>query len=410
MSGSFAKTAVMIGAGNIGRGFVGAAFATSGYETVFIDIDEALVSEINARGEYPVRVLLPDGGYKDTIAQGVRAVHSKNTGAAAEEIARADICATAVGVRAMPQLAPLLAMGLAMRSRAGQGPLNIIVCENMIAAGAQLRQHVMDVLPAGLGPVIDGMTGYPEAVIGRMTPIQTDEMKDGDPLRVCVEKYAFLPVDKEAFRGEIPHIDGMLPLDRFEYYVKRKLYIHNLGHAAVAYLGMLKGYTYIADAAEDAEILYIAQSAMRESAAALSCENGGDAANLDRSINSLLYRFTNHALGDTCARVGADPVRKLGKTDRLIGALENCEVYGLPSIYIAAVAAAAALVLEKTWDSASPPQPLSEITGLSIECEAYRLIMKLGTACSSAAAKDKDGAVTALRRAAMKIAGDIVIL
>ena len=48
--------AVMYGAGNIGRGFIGQKFYLSGYETVFIDVNMAVVDAINAAGEYPVTV------------------------------------------------------------------------------------------------------------------------------------------------------------------------------------------------------------------------------------------------------------------------------------------------------------------------------------------------------------------
>ena len=403
------KTAVMIGAGNIGRGFIGAAFAASGYETVFIDVDEKLVEEINRLGQYSVRTLLPDGEIKDTLVTGIRALSGRDKYAAAC-IAGADICATAVGVRAMPHIAPLIAMGLTARAHVNAKPLNIIVCENMIDAGGRLREYVMNLISSGVAPMIDEIAAFPEAVIGRMTPIQTPEMKADDPLRICVEKYAFLPVDKNAFKGDIPRIEGMVPLDNFEYYVKRKLFIHNLGHAAVAYLGIIKGYKYIADAAGDAEILFLAKSAMCESAAALNYVNSGDKANLDRSISSLLYRFANRALGDTCERVAADPLRKLGGEDRLIGALKNCEEYGLPYFCIAAAAAAAALVLETTYDDDKSPPPLAEITGLSIESEAYKTIMTLGTTCAMAASKGGAAAVTELRKTAVRMAGDITIL
>ena len=403
------KTAVVIGAGNIGRGFIGAAFASSGYEVVFVDVDENLVNEINSRGGYPVRILLPDGSNTETIISGVRAVSGRDTGAAAAEIAKARICATAVGVRALPLIASELALGLALRTKQDMPPLNIIVCENMIDAGQILRGYIKEVVPGGLESRVDLSTGYPEAVIGRMVPIQTEEMKDGDPLRICVEKYAFLPVDKSAFRGTIPEIEGMVPLDDFEYYVKRKLFIHNLGHAAVAYLGLLKGYEYIADAIEDADILYMASSAIRESAAALNCENPGDKANLNRNIDSLIYRFSNKALGDTCARVAADPARKLGNKDRIIGALLNCQNLGLPVVYISAIAAAAALVLEKESTEKGSISNLIEVTGLASESQALKLIMTLGTKCAKEAIHGGD-AVAALRRAAVKDAGDITIL
>jgi len=399
----------MIGAGNIGRGFVGAAFAASGYETVFIDVDDDLVREINTRREYTVREYSPDGGSADTIVSGIRAVNGQDKYAAVE-IANADICATAVGVRAMPHIAPLLAMGLTVRARMSPKPLNVIVCENMIDAGEKLREQVLDLISAGIRPSIDAIAAFPEAVIGRMTPPQTPEMKEEDPLRVCAEKYAFLPVDKAAFKGVIPGIEGMVPLDNFSYYVKRKLFIHNLGHATTAFLGLMKGHKYISDAIDDPEILFLTESAMRESAAALNSENIGDKENLNRSINSLLYRFTNRALADTCERVAADPIRKLGPEDRLIGALKNCEQYGLQYYYIAAAAAAAALVLESTYEKDKTLPPLAEITGLSYESEAYKTIMTIGTTCAMSASKGGAAAVTELRRTALKMAGDINIL
>lgn len=411
MNANGTKTAVMIGAGNIGRGFVGAAFAASGYETVFIDADERLVAEIGARGEYPVRLLLPDGGRPETIIRNVRAVNGNDTEEAARAIAHADLCGVSVGARALPQIAPLLAAGLAARVRENTGPLDTIVCENLIDAGGRLRELVLAAAPAEISPEIDRIAGFPEAVIGRMVPIQTDEMKDGDPLRICAEKYAFLPVDKAAFKGMIPPVEGMVPFDGFGYYVKRKLFLHNLGHAAVAYLGLLKGYTHIADAVDDADILFLTTGAMHESAVALGLENRGDEANLECHIDSLLYRFANRALEDTCARVAADPVRKLGREDRLIGALLNCEAYGLPTVYIAAVAAAAAEVLERTWEGDGTSPPLSEITGLSADSESFATILALCAAIASPSGSPlRFASVAALRRTAMKLAGDITIL
>lgn len=35
-----------------------------------------------------------------------------------------------------------------------------------------------------------------------MVPVQTEDMKAGEPLRVCVERYCHLPVDKAELRGE----------------------------------------------------------------------------------------------------------------------------------------------------------------------------------------------------------------
>ena len=44
----------MYGGGNIGRGFIAQLFCLSGWETVFVDVNTALVDDMNTRHEYPI--------------------------------------------------------------------------------------------------------------------------------------------------------------------------------------------------------------------------------------------------------------------------------------------------------------------------------------------------------------------
>jgi mannitol-1-phosphate 5-dehydrogenase len=215
-------------------------------------------------------------------------------------------------------------------------------------------------------------TGLVEASIGRMVPLQTDELRGGNPLRICVEPYAFLPVDKAAFRGEIPSLAGMYPFDNFDFYIQRKLFIHNMGHAVCAYLGLLKGDNFIYETVNSAAILFIAQNAMMESAVALSIRYGASLQNLHYHIRDLLRRFSNKALGDTCARVGADTRRKLGNRDRLIGALLCCGEEGvIPAFISVGIGAALCCHLNENADDRGRGQSreaaaaaLKELSGL----------------------------------------------
>jgi mannitol-1-phosphate 5-dehydrogenase len=133
----------------------------------------------------------------------------------------------------------------------------------------------------------------------------------------------------------------MIPYDNFDFYIKRKLFIHNLGHSICAYLGMIHGDTFIYETVNHGGILFIAQNAMLESALALSAKYRVPLADIQLHIRDLLLRFSNKALGDTCARVGADTVRKLGNKDRLIGAFRCCSEAGITPAFISAGIAAA---------------------------------------------------------------------
>ena len=312
--------AVMYGAGNIGRGFIGALLSQAGCSVTFIDVSEPVVRRLQEQKRYPVRYV-SSAGNEDVWIENVTAVDGRNPEFVADTIAGCDIMATSVGARVLEIIAPNIAEGLRRRWQQGQEPLNILICENLMDANEVLAELIKKHLTVDEQLLFDETVGLIETSIGRMVPVQTEAMKDGEPLRVCVERYGFLPVDKDAFNGEIPNIPHLYPASPFDYYVKRKLYLHNMSHAVCAYLGGYAGMTYIWEAIENPDIFCIVQNAMLESAEALARQYNVPLNTLLPHVNDLLCRFRNRALMDTCARVGGDPVRKLGAKDRLIGTI-----------------------------------------------------------------------------------------
>ncbi len=331
--------AVMYGGGNIGRGFVGALLSQSGYEVTFIDVAEPVVKELQEKRTYPVRYV-SSAGHEDVWIENVTAVNGNDSQAATDAIAQCDIVATAVGARILKFIIPNIVGGLRKRWKAKAGPLNIIICENLMDANKVLEQMLKEQLTEEEIKLFDETVGLVEASIGRMVPVQTDAMKDGEPLRVCVEKYGFLPTDKAAFKGGVPEIKNMVPFAPFDFYLKRKLYVHNMGHATCAYLGDLLGLEYIYQSVDVADVRVLVENAMLESAIALSKKYGVAMADIVLHITDLLHRFTNAALLDTCARVGGDPGRKLSADDRLIGSSTLALEQGVTPVYIALGAAA----------------------------------------------------------------------
>ena len=370
--------AVMYGGGNIGRGFIGALLSQSGYEVTFIDVAEPVVAALQENRKYPLRYVSTHG-HRDVWIENVTAVNGNDAEAASDVIANCDIMATAVGARILKFIVPNIVAGLRKRWAKGSKPLNIIICENLMDANLVLEGMLKAELNDAEKKLFDETVGLVEASIGRMVPVQTEEMKDGEPLRVCVEEYGFLPVDKAAFKGEIPKIGKMCPFEPFDFYIKRKLFLHNMGHATCAYLGDLLGLPYIYQAIAVPEIRVLVQNAMLESAMALSKKYGTSLRDLLLHMTDLLNRFTNAALGDTCQRVGGDPARKLGPDDRLIGAATLVLEQGMTPAYIT-VGAAAALRrylsengMEQT--SANALQVLKEVSKLDEAQPLTQLIL-----------------------------------
>ena len=374
------KKAVMYGGGNIGRGFIGATLSQSGYEVTFVDVAAPVVQALQEQNTYPVRYVTTEG-YKDVWIQNVTAVDGNNTDAVADVIANCDIMATAVGVRVLPWIVPNIVAGLRKRWAESGRELNIIICENLMNANHVLEGMLKEKLTEEECALFDKTVGLVEASIGRMVPVQTEEMKDGHPLRVCVEKYGFLPVDKDAFKGEIPQITNLVPYSPFDFYLKRKLYIHNMGHATCAYLGDILGLTYIYESIDRADVYILVKNAMLESAQALAAQYQAPIKPLMDHIDDLLNRFTNAALGDTCQRVGGDPARKLSPEDRLIGASKLALQQGIAPCHIAVGAAAGVRRYlsenEKAQTVENALEVLKEVSGLNGDDKLAQMILAM---------------------------------
>jgi mannitol-1-phosphate 5-dehydrogenase len=128
----------------------------------------------------------------------------------------------------------------------------------------------------------------------------------------------------------------MIPFSPFAFYIRRKLFMHNMSHALTAYLGALKGYEYIWQANADYDdIRTIARNALEEISKAMSKEYNVSFSELEVFFYDLILRYDNKLLGDTIARVGKDSKRKLSKNDRFVGAIRLCQKHGIVPANIA---------------------------------------------------------------------------
>ncbi|NMA44020.1 MAG: mannitol-1-phosphate 5-dehydrogenase [Oligosphaeraceae bacterium] len=324
------KTAVIFGAGNIGRGFIGQLFSESGYEVVFVDVDKELVAALNERGQYHLQII-SNFGYEDLQIGPVRAIHGNDADAVAAAVAEADLAATAVGANALKYIVDNIVAGLCQRAKMQAAPINFIVCENLHGAAAYLRGLCAEKSKAEGKAYLEKQTGFVDTVIGRMVPAPTPEMRQQDPCLIRTEAYKELPVQRSGFVGEIPDIVAMSVEDNFEVFTARKLYIHNCGHALMAYAGYLRGYEYGYEVMADAKIRNFMLAGLQESAAGISAALGADELWLQRHVEELIIRFDNRLLGDPVFRLGRDPIRKLALEDRLTGAAKMALGQGLPA-------------------------------------------------------------------------------
>lgn len=318
------KTAVQFGAGNIGRGFIGAVLSQSGYKVVFADVNKEIVDRINADRQYTVHI--KDVDSEDILISGVSAVDS-STDAVVDVIKEAEILTTAVGLRILPFIAPAIAKGIVARKEAGiEAPLNIIACENGLMASSRLKEAVLSHLDEAQTEWCLAHTGFPNCSVDRIVP----PVRSENPIDVAVEKYYEWNVEEKAFVGKAPEIAGMNMADNLLAYIERKLFTLNTGHAITAYLGKMKGRLTILESIETPEIYAVVHAAMQQSGEALVKQFGFDHEAHFKYIEKIIKRFHNPYLKDDVTRVGREPIRKLSPDDRLIKPVMTAKSFGLP--------------------------------------------------------------------------------
>ncbi|MBN1298883.1 MAG: hypothetical protein JW997_04280 [Actinobacteria bacterium] len=321
------RKAVQFGAGNIGRGFMGQLFWEAGYKTVFIEAKKDIVSLLNEKRRYPLKLL---DAYKkiqvDMVIDNIAAVNSDDTAAIASEISSCDVISTAVGIKVLEPISFSIAEGLKIRFRKNPNPVDIYLCENTLDSYEILKKAVLKYLDYEEKKWVIENVGFVGTIVARMVPSSSKSFGIDDPLFVVADAYHMLPYDGSAIKSLQPEIEGMHPVDNFTAEFERKLYTYNLGHAALGYLGYLKGYDFVHEPFSDSFIEPIFNGALDETSMALAKKYPDDITmKQQKEIRAdVVTRFGNPMLGDTVVRVARDPIRKLGSSDRIIGSIKLC--------------------------------------------------------------------------------------
>jgi mannitol-1-phosphate 5-dehydrogenase len=376
--------AVHFGAGNIGRGFIGALLAESGYFVVFADVDKNLIKELNTHESYEVHVL-DEKERTEEIHSFAGA--SSQTNVVSHFIANPHtrLITTAVGPNVLERIAPAIAEGLKERRTANSGALNVIACENFLGQTETLGKYVQSHLTDEENAWLSAHVGFANCSVDRIIPAPSSPHPE-NPLDVGVEEFSEWAVDRTALRAPIdPPVQGMMLTDSLDAYIERKLFTLNCGHAIAAYLGFAHGFDRIDRALENEEIREDVRGALREGGAALVKKHGFDAKGHEQYVERVLSRFMNPKLHDDVERVGRQPLRKLAKGDRLLGPTMMAREYDLPVDYLARGIAAAFLFdvqsdpqsveLMRKVDQVGIERAVAECTGLDTDSDVHRKII-----------------------------------
>jgi len=352
------RHAVVHGFGAIGRGFLAEIFRRSGYRIIGVDTAKPRNDIINQRGSYPIIIEDDRRSYVERV-DAVTVVDAQDRVAVGRAYAETELTALALVQEALPRAVADLAAAVVARVRERRRPLTVIVALNCRHAAAYVRELLRAELAATVPDEIDGALAgvhLVDTVVNRMA--RNAGAGDPDATAVYTEPVYTLPAHAASpilrTLAQVEAITDLRP------HAEMKLFLSNCAHAAIAYRGHLAGYRYIGEAIVDRDIRGVIDRILHEeSGPALVARWRLPAETVAAYCDSVLERFASCGRRDEIQRVARNPIRKLGRDDRLVGPALMALEHGIEPRGLAVVIAAA-LRYDVTTERDMEPAALQE--------------------------------------------------
>jgi mannitol-1-phosphate 5-dehydrogenase len=344
-------------------------------EIVVAEVDAALVAAVRGNGNrYAVNVAWGDRVEAVTV-DGVTLLNPNDAADAAR--LRSVLGRATEIVTSLPSVAFYAKGGDTSVARLIAGGLQAGTGVPAVVYTAENNNQAAELLDRAVGGVSDGGAGlrpvqFLNTVIGKMSQVVAEPgeiarrgfapVAPGFPRAILVESFNRILVARVRLPGFEPGIRAFEEKDDLLPFEEAKLFGHNAAHTMLGFLGALAGAARLSELRGRDDLLELVRRAFTDEAgAALVARHArlGDplftADGFRAYADDLLTRMTNPHLSDTVARAIRDPLRKLGRADRLFGAIRLCLDAGIEPACLSAGAWAGLRVLAELPEC--PPAP-----------------------------------------------------
>lgn len=325
------KNVLIVGAGRLGKGFVGETFDNAGWNITFLDKDPRVSEELKKHGCYYVKVHRVDEIQNRTITN-FKAYSCDEGYSCMESFLGTDVIVLPLYPEDFEEAAGYLTKCFEEFYKVHPERRLTMICitnKNYLIPGitAAFRKD----LSGGAKEWFDQNVVIRDSIIRRSTDAQSNYDVHIDT--VAVNSLLI----QQPVNHDISDVEWMELTDKVEMLKDIKVIAVNGPHATLAYLGYLKGYSTIPESEADPEIGEVVKGVVEEITAAVMKEYPISPEELH---NLVYFAPAQGVLPDSIYRVGYDPIRKLSKGDRLTGAAELCLKHGISFDAIAEAMAA----------------------------------------------------------------------
>lgn len=338
MSGKNGKV-VIIGAGRSGRGLHGEFCYKDNYDITFADIDADLIHKMQKQGKYiSFSENIEGTGFNECVVEGYNAYHiEEDREKYILALADADIIFTATFDDAFPSIVSDIKESIDKRIELGKDKqFALVIGANYIG----LKEYFESAFDKNFNEIEKDYYNkhcvLAEQIIYRVSSFPTPEQKKIDEISVQNDVVDYLQVNTSQFAkaDKIRKPSFFKDEDDTAKFMHCKIWNVNTSHCSLAYLGQYYGYKDVCDAANDPSISKLAWYASKEAYAGLAARYNLPEEQDVEDVLGLWKWYQDVTMKDTVERVGNDPIRKLRKGDRFVGAALNALNYGILPIHI----------------------------------------------------------------------------
>ncbi len=298
------KNVLIVGAGRLGKGFIGETFDNAGWNITFLDKDPKVEEELKKHGCYHVKVHRVDE-IQNRVIKNFKAYTCDEEYSVMDDFLEMDVIVFPLYPEDFAEAGKYLSKCLEKFYEIHPDrKLTMISITNKNYLIPEITEDFRKYLSDSAKEWFDSHVVVRDSIIRRSTDAESNTAIDVDT--VAVNSLLIQgPVN-----NDFSDVEWMEVTDKIEMLKDIKVFVVNGPHASLAFLGYYKGLKTIPEAENDSEISEIVGEIVKELTAAIMKEYPIT----EKELHNLTYFApAKGILSDSIYRVAYDPIRKLSK-------------------------------------------------------------------------------------------------